>query len=319
MVDNSWRRCKRGSNGRAARAGQGRCMAMTAAKLFGLPRDRVSAADEAAFFASIRLANGTFKSTAEGRMADLDAALAEELARAACRRPDVLDIGISSGITTVELRDALRRAGLQPRLVGTDRLIEARLVTLGPGLRVLVDPDGHVLQFDLCGLALRPWLRRLDYLTFYWVIAWGLRRLFAGRMVRARGQGGRLRLLTRRLDANDDIDVMQDDLGQPNAAFAGRFDVVRAANVLNLAYFDRAALARHIATLVGYLRPGGWLVLNRTHGDGRNHGTVFRRAPTGALTVVARVGRGSEIESIVADLGPVPPVPARPPMETSVP
>lgn len=279
-------------------------MTMTAAQLFGLPSDRVRAADEESFFAAIRLANGTFKSTATGRMADLDSALADAVAGAACVRPDVLDIGVSSGITTLELRDALRRAGLQPRLVGTDRLIEVRLFDVRPGLRVLVDEDSRVLQYDLWGVALRPWRRRLDYLTFYWVIARGLRWLVGGCVVHAAGKGRRLRLLSRRLDGIDDIEMVQDDLDRPNPAFAGRFDVVRAANVLNLGYFDRGTLTRYIDTLAGYLRPGGWLVLNRTHADGRNHGTVFQRTAAGDLAVALRIGQGSEIEDVVRGLVP---------------
>jgi hypothetical protein len=93
------------------------------------------------------------------------------------------------------------------------------------------------------------------------------------------------------------IALCEHDLGTRQPAWSGRFDVVRAANILNLDYFAPATLAAMSATLAGYVAEGGWFVVCRTHPDGANHATLFRRE-AGRLRAEARIGRGSEIEAL---------------------
>jgi hypothetical protein len=45
-------------------------------------------------------------------------------------------------------------------------------------------------------------------------------------------------------------------------------------------------------------KPGGLIVVNRTHDDGTNHETVFETAADGAVRVAGRIGSGSEIEPL---------------------
>jgi hypothetical protein len=80
---------------------------------------------------------------------------------------------------------------------------------------------------------------------------------------------------------------------------ANRFDIVRAANLLNRNYFDADRLRLMVGNLKSYARrPGGLIVINRTHEDGTNHGTIFRAGDEDVATV-HRLGGGSEIESLV--------------------
>ena len=60
---------------------------------------------ERAFFKSLSLANGTHKTTAPARLKDVDQVLARHAKKGEVIR--LLDVGISSGITTLELLDAL--------------------------------------------------------------------------------------------------------------------------------------------------------------------------------------------------------------------
>ena len=103
----------------------------------------------------------------------------------------------------------------------------------------------------------------------------------------------------RTVSANQAIEFVEDELAVRNPRFESRFDIARAANLLNRSYFDLSRLRGMIDNLKSYVRrPDGLLVINRTHEDGTNHGTIFR-LDTGEVQVVERVGGGSEIELLV--------------------
>jgi hypothetical protein len=60
-----------------------------------------------------------------------------------------------------------------------------------------------------------------------------------------------------------------------------------------------------LSTLVAYARgPGSLLVLNRTHEDGTNHGSILQLQATGKLALLERVGNGSEIEALALAVAP---------------
>ena len=71
---------------------------------------------ERTFFKSITAANGTHKTTAPNRLADVDRAVCDRLAGS----PAVylLDVGLSYGVTTIELLDALEGRGVGVTGVG---------------------------------------------------------------------------------------------------------------------------------------------------------------------------------------------------------
>jgi hypothetical protein len=268
------------------------------------------------FFRRLGLPGGVTKCTRRGRLADLDALVAEHLPCG--RRLELMDVAVSSGVTTLDWAASLRRAGFDFGLVAGDATPAAWLLSLGRRVEVLVDGAGRPLQYDLYGLAIRsaatgplamlPWLGRL--LTRF-ALAWDgdLRRsLAAGREVRGRRplRSQRVALVVPELLADPAIELVEDDLLAWAAdPLAGRFDVVRAANLLNRGYFDEDALRRMLARLVARLKPGSLLAVCRTEEGGSNHATVFRRGEEG-LEPIARLGCGSEVEELAASLSPIP-------------
>jgi hypothetical protein len=274
----------------------------TASKFFSADPDSVTPRDEARFFGGLRTGNFTFKRTEEGRLRAVDRALIECLDRADARIDTVLDLGISSGITTAELAAAIAQSGRRVRLTGTDRGLAARIVDLPMGCRALVEPNGHVLQYEILGQAMRPWTRRLDYLTGM-VVAQKVVDRTLGPLARARGvsphAGNPVALVSRRLAQSDAMRLIEDDITVRNPALTGGFDLIRAANILNRHYFEPAELQRAVDNVRSYLRgPGAWLQVLRTHGDADHRGTLFRMADDGALVVVERWGGGSEVEEM---------------------
>jgi len=267
------------------------------------------------FFRRLRLPGGVTKRTRRGRLADLDALVAEHLPCG--RRLELMDVAVSSGVTTLDWAASLRRAGFDFGLVAGDATPAAWLLSLGRRVEVLVDGAGRPLQYDLFGrtmpsaapgpLAMLPWLGRL--LTRF-ALAWDedLRpSLAASREVRGRPlRSQRVALVVPELLADPAIELVEDDLlARAADPFAGRFDVVRAANLLNRGYFDEDALRRMLARLVARLKPASLLAVCRNEEDGSSHATVFRRGEEG-LEPIARLGCGSEVEELAASLSPIP-------------
>ncbi len=276
-----------------------------ASSFFAAAPERITTRDEARFFGLLKTANNTFKRTEPCRLAKIDAALVATLAAHDSPLGDVLDLGISSGVTTLELMEALRAAGHAVEVTGTDRSVRARLVTLPHGCRALVELDGHVLQYEVFGRAVRPWERRLDRWTGMAVLRSLVeRRLREPAMARAAaGEGQEVALLSPRLRHAGAFRWHEDDITRRNPAFVARFDLVRAANLLNRHYFEPDALRDAVANTIAYLSgQGAWLLVLRTHGASDHRGTLFRMDEARRLSVVERHGPGSEVEDLIMEL-----------------
>src|SRR5205085_2939957 len=89
----------------------------------------VSAGEQAAleegFFKGMCLPNGTHKTTSRGRLTDLDDRIGRLLPAGVDTH--LLDVGISSGVTTLELIDFLEIRGHRVTGAGADIRIHARL------------------------------------------------------------------------------------------------------------------------------------------------------------------------------------------------
>jgi hypothetical protein len=154
---------------------------------------------------------------------------------------------------------------------------------------VLTDRDGNVLLAEVLGRAVDP-----SGATTRSALVLPALRAAARRL-----PGRPVELVSGRVRECPAIELVEDDIFVARPELRGRFHAVRAANILNEGYFDDAQLRAAVATLRERLRPGGLLIVCRTHEDGRNHGTFFRSERDG-WTVVERIGGGSEIERLIA-------------------
>jgi hypothetical protein len=166
---------------------------------------------------------------------------------------------------------------------------------------VLSDRDGAALQYDVLGHALRPWRRRLDYLTGYAVLG-----ALANLVYRLSGPGAstEIHLVSPPVADESGIELLEDDLTRPNPpALKGRFDLVRAANILTPGTFTRAQLATMLATVRERLAgPGALLLVCRTDQKGVNDASLFSLGADGGFSVEFRLGAGSEIEDLVLSI-----------------
>ena len=262
--------------------------------------DAVSVDCEDAFFSAIHQSNGTTRMTSSGRLVDVDSAIADLLPGG--NHLDVLDVGISSGISTIEWLQSLEGNGRTCAMIAFDRVVFARLYRFGP-LQVLAEEGGHVLLIHNGRRAItRPahrtgsWNNRVAR-TAFWLGDAG------ARLAKAIGAGDRVSLISRRLQARSDVRVVEHDIFSPAPDWNGRFDVVRVANLLNRSYFSEPQLRAGLRHVGGWVQPGGLLVVARSEASGRNNATLFRREAAG-LRVIHRLGSGSEVEALVTPDAP---------------
>jgi hypothetical protein len=97
--------------------------------------------------------------------------------------------------------------------------------------------------------------------------------------------------------------AVEDDI-LVNTSYPQRFHVLRAANILNRAYFDAATLESMLRNLRARLLPGGMLIVCRTNESGVNNATVFTLADDRRFRAMARLNEGSEIADLVLQLPP---------------
>lgn len=287
-------------------------MSLTANRFFHSSGSLASPDAEDRFFTDLRTRNATFKRTGSDRFRDLDEACVQCFQAADASISQVLDVGISSGTTTLALSDRMHEAGYPARVTGTDLSVEGHLVRAYPGVRVLTDEAGYPLQYDVFGMVLRPWMRRADYITGMVLVraaanAWIGRR--ATRLLR-QGKPGNVavQLVSTRLSSRADIHVEKNDIFSDTVNYRDRFDFIRAANILNRGYFEESQLRKALANIVGYMSgPGAWLLVVRST-QGRHVGTLFRVSDDGKyMNAIDRFCGGSEIEWLVLET----PLPAK--------
>jgi hypothetical protein len=270
--------------------------------------ERERAAREDLFFHSIRLRNGTYKSTAHHRLDDLNRFLIDLLP--AHGPLEIMDVAVSSGVSTAEWLIALETAGIECRMLAGDAVVDACLISLG-SLRALADKTGHLLQLDIGGRAIRlPAPRRRERIFYAPLVA--LMKVTASLFDLQAPPGSPtqcrlgvtccpLTLMSPSLRELPRLRTVEDDI-LLNTGYTHRFHVLRAANILNLAYFDTPTLERMLINLRSRLLPGGLLIVCRTNAAGVNNASVFTLEKDGRFTVTARLNEGSEIADVVLRL-----------------
>ena len=266
-----------------------------------------TAQDEDLFFHSIECRNGTRKTTCHRRLDDLNALVQGLLPP---QRPlEIMDVAVSSGVSTAEWLVALEQAGIECHMLAGDAVVDAFLISLGR-LRALADKTGHLMQLDLGGRAVRlPPPRRRDRLRYAPFIAAmkAATRLFDlgahdEKTQRRLGVTCRpLTLLSPSLSEFPQLRAVEDDI-LLNKSFRQRFHVLRAANILNLVYFDKPTLERMLLNLRARLLPGGLLIVCRTNEAGVNNASIFTLEEDGRFVTTARLNAGSEIAELVLGL-----------------
>lgn len=282
-----------------------------------MPDDEKQEILERNFFSSIRLKNGTYKFTYPHRLDDLNDLVSRFLPM---NRPlKIMDVAVSSGVSTLEWMNHLGQAGIEHHMTAGDLTVKAFLISVGKHLRVLLDSTGYPLQFDVRGKAIpnppgkrnlvRYFLPLLSIKTALRVCLPSIRESAAKiedeQSVSRLGINCRsITLVSPRLARPANLTIIEDDI-LGNEGLQNAFHLLRAANILNRCYFDDRTLVEILNRLRSRLMPAGLFVVCRTNERGENHGTVFALNEDGRFEVRARIGDGSEIEDLILGLQPL--------------
>ena len=201
----------------------------------GKTRSPLDPAAEAAFFDAIRLSNGTLRPLGLGASTTLIRSSRRPCA--ARRRREMaplqlLDVGISSGITTLEWAKAIESLGLDFRLVATDLTATASLHRYGKWFHASGREPWHPASIShlrqngsevgstraICGASksCRFGWPQLSYLLLQ-KAGWGAIEPIP--------------LVVSGVLMNPAIEVCSDDIFCDDPTYHGRFHVIRAANI----------------------------------------------------------------------------------------
>lgn len=258
---------------------------------------RFSRKQEYEFFCRIKTSNGTMKSTEPRRLDAVNDLFFDVVERLAMAPKVAMDVGVSSGITTLEWLQAFDRHHMPVTMIATDLVMSVDLFAIGRHLRALAERDGHLLQIEMFGRGIRTHLRSHDYLTGAALWRPALCRL-ARRRLKDAVHEGEFQLVAPALRRHERIRLSDDDIFAPNpASFVRSADVVRVANLIQPIYFSEDQIRRAAANIRERCRGEGSLVVVCRNTDSSLEGSILRMTEARQLVVEARLGPGSEVES----------------------
>jgi hypothetical protein len=269
---------------------------------------------ESDLFGRLRLQNGTYKTTHARRLDDVNAWVEPHLP--ADRPLRFLDTAISTGTSTIEWAEFLDRLQIDYQLIGTDLNLDGLLVSFGDRLHAVLNRSKRPFMFEINGhFVSYPPIKKHVLQYFVPLLQMKLALWFWLRQYRPTEQGSPLKLfgrpircrnvsfLTPRLQSHPRITVQEEDLLADSGSTA-RFQVIRAANILNHWYFDQDTLRMIVRNLRRQLTEGGLLVVCRTdlHGERINHGTIFKLGSDQRFSVLSRLNGSSEVEELILQM-----------------
>jgi hypothetical protein len=238
-------------------------------------------------------ANATSKQTSAGRFGDLDRLTCSIIAE---HELDVIhDVGVSSGVTSLDLYRALAATGIPLTFHISDKYAVYRCAGRCPAR--IIDAQGSVTELYVCGiLGKRDVSNKFPLTRFlHWWLADGPIRgqvrsfvLFDHEVVEHMEKG-----LIRRVD----YDVF-------TTRMPGSFSFVRCMNLLNLSYFAPESIEMALRNLIDSLKEGGVLQIGRTHPDGTSHAAFYRKHGS-RLEMLQEVGGGTELRELIGRLHPL--------------
>lgn len=246
----------------------------------------------------------SWKRTMPGRLRRSETVLCRLLGATRSHGPlQILDVGASDGVTTLDLLRALARMGIaNARICMSDLTLALHRYRAGAVVEYRSSRGEPVLmRIGRLGLRLPRSPRRFDLPSTL------LARLYLkfGMLRRRLRPCGELPLVNPATRSQSGLETVQLDILSRNHGFAARFDAIRASNVLNAENFAPAQILHALEHLRFYLREGGYLLVSRsTIGpDGEvERGTLWQKRG-GGLALVEDFAGGSEIGDLVAKVG----------------
>lgn len=246
----------------------------------------------------VHLRVGAFhKRTGSGRLPHTQQALAKHLAGSG--PINVLDMGASDGITTVQLVTALETVTGRPCTAVSADLYQNLHVFEGSGLTEYRTSDGMpvMVRQGRRAVVLPESKDSRDLLRNWLARRYMRRRDTLPEMKKVR----QVRLINPWVLRSTKVEPVEASILERQTPWLGKFDAIRASNVINPRFFDTEARRKIFGLCHEYLKPDGLLLVSRNHiegGEETERGTLWQRTNEGFVRL-EDFGHGSEIASDV--------------------
>ena len=239
-------------------------------------------------YKSFYVHNGTSKETRQGRFAGVDEKTLSFLKRDSMNL--IHDVGVSSGITSLDLYDRLTAAGYPFALFVSDQF--ARFYWTGKTIRRIYDQNRVLARAYILSLVVDGKLHWKHFISRY---SYQLVKMLPNHNQAV----GEVILYDRRLRTLIEEGLVSEiEYDIFSGSGATQFDLVRCMNVLNRCYFSASQISRACDNLKKSLREGGILQVGRTNPEGVNNVSFFRKDKD-RLCWIEDVNQGSEIKELV--------------------
>lgn len=298
----------------------GRKMKVSIPLVLELFHNESSEIEDYSYFNEIKL-GGTFKKTVDNRFAAFDEFLINILHEKFDRSNElsVHDMAVSSGVTSVEFYDKLHNSGFPTKFTASDKFTHVFVLNNKKyNYRVVLGPDLEFLQFIFFRFVIDEDESGKDVIN-YFLMKYVIKHLvpLAKKNILECGinfddfllktfstdefEIARIPLLSKKVinkcTEKSDFRFFRHDIFKETSE---SFDVVRAMNILNLAYFDRNQISIIRNNIFNKLNENGLFIVGRTPDDGDNEtrASVFVKKDQG-LHLLADYHGGSEVREII--------------------
>jgi hypothetical protein len=267
---------------------------------------------------TLRTSNGTCRTTFRDRLRDVDAATIEILKRFYLSEFELVfqDRAVSHGLTSLELAQELFQAFPNSKLEASDRLLYLVQLSLASGEKFILEPEGQPLQYIKPPFVVSLAHEESRFLPINRLIAaQGRRRL--RRLLQPSGQVKSLGVEGCQVShiscVHPEARTFSNTTPQFQLLTRSVFDVtpdavhvLRMMNILNEGYFSDLQLKEGSEAAFRSLRLGGvWIVGRTLESDFSNHVTFLQKLVNG-WRILARIGKGSEMERYAVLASPDP-------------
>jgi hypothetical protein len=238
-------------------------------------------------FSKLRVGN-TFKTTSYNRMKDVNLKLKNYIKKFFSKKKIMLcDIGVSSGQSTLELYNDLKRQKIK-YIYGFDKQIYLKVYKIqkliflysSKNNLLMVEYDKHCLRYRYF-FVFKKLEKFIIYLLDFLKIKYE-----------------KSKVLTPNLDTIYKCKFFEQDIFKIEKKYLNQFDVVRVTNLLNYSYFSKTQLKRAIKNINKISKENSIILINRTNNKKNNIASFFRKK-NNKFELLEDINGGSEIKDIM--------------------
>jgi len=178
------------------------------------------------------------------------------------------DIGVSNGITSLELYDKIAGREIPVRFCLSDKY--ARIYYRGKAVKKFYDADGNLISVNFFFIHLSPRIGKIFFLSRW------LFNFFSKKTTLKKESDKEIILLAPavyRKIAEKKIELLEFDVFETRISYP--FTFLRCLNVLMPAYFSTDRIRQGVNNLAENLAENGFLLLGRTDASNTNHATFY--------------------------------------------